>query len=796
MSASFEVAPVENCTRWPAFGFLVFAIACLVQIVPMPGPVIRLANPMAWTWFVEGWQAAFGKAPTEATWRTLSLAPKSSSERAVRWLALFGTAKASAHVARKKKAWRMALRTVLATSLVVLGIGILQSLTGTSRVLFVYEPKAEILPLSTFISSNHATVFCGFASLCGFGLALRVRGRETAETVIAAVVGLVNMILMLEFGAISAIGAYWVALTLLIGGFFLRRGRDDDGSSLVSGTVKITSCLGLTGPIVVLIMGRLGWFGIDNCEVVHRFNTWLTKEAVERIAMIRAGWQAAGDFWVAGAGAGTTSYVIPSYIDWSVVRPASIPTIENAPVEWGYEFGVPLALVGGVLLAGYLVLAVRRWYRSRRLRYAVVSAVAVFLAINAQFHFPFFALGLSIPMVFVMEVGLNYRKRRSCHTRSGWLKGLPKLGGPSALVALVAIAGGLYWGYQARSLNTDQFSVDSARHSIRQRPADSLLYAQLSVAARKSEQAIRSVRLAEHAFERNPTAGSALFVCRAYREVGQPKKALKWCGDVFGGRFSNVPLEWYKQELLGLFQRGDQLGEVLAEAPRDRWEDVCRSLEKRGAHIQQVQLGLELSEQGGSAVEPFECIVRGYLSLDRTMLAELWARRMIEATRDGTPEQRAAAYAMLVRALRIRGSHDEARKVAQTAIARYGGEGDLAVGVVRLRHDRPDEASAIEVRAMRHARETLCYNDRTQELWCWLAEGWIDEQRKEYNEAREVYRRIARELDHPEILAEYYARRGACTELRRFVNRLRQDGRLTDKQKSRLQRTEDACINP
>ncbi|MFB6372163.1 MAG: O-antigen ligase family protein, partial [Bradymonadaceae bacterium] len=609
----------------PALAFWLFATVCLVQLVPVPGVVQSWVNPQGWELYSEGWALLFGASEAVPA-RMISLDPSDTAADAARWLA-YGSIAVFVGIRSRDRTFRDWVPWVVGASA---GVGLLagsaQELGNADKVLFVYEPAAHLRPLTTFINPNHAALFYGIAGLAAFGAAARAQSRnQVAKAIFAALASTVLLLLMFEFNSLGSNGAILGGvLALAVGVFAVIRERSHDKGQrrrrlLAAGALAI--------PVGLLIIGFASIFGptpIRDLFWDSSAGMWVEARIDARIHLVEGGWKAARDFPWLGAGAGALDRMLAPYLDWSAVKVAAVPeTVENEPVDWLVSFGFPVAIVGLMLLAGYLAGALRDLVRQPGYGVSIAFGVAVAVLVGVQFHFPFRALGLGLPIVCLMESGLASASK----SRMGWTRTrIPTRSvvvGTTGVAIGVALAGALAmdWEADARGVTeSGEFTEAQLRSATRAIPSDGRLYASAALAAVDRNDTTAAVARAKHAREVRPTAEMTRFLGSMYRHAGDEKSAVREYRRLFGGAFEGVPGDWIGEHLLANFRDPETLAEILADAEADYWSRAYRRIEERFDEMTAIQFGIALTEHRPKAYKPYRLVYGSYLSQNRYQL--------------------------------------------------------------------------------------------------------------------------------------------------------------------------------
>lgn len=788
----------------PSVAFLLGVIVCALQLIPLPEDVVGLLSPQAGELFHEGWVAMFGESPG-SRWRMLSLAPAKTAGWGLRWLALILIAVLAARRATDRYSVKSILRAVVIAGSVVAAVGFAQNVIGTERILFVYEPSASIRPWTTFVSGNHAAVFYLFCGLSAVALAIRQWWNRLPEALAAGCAAILFLWLGFGYQSTASVVAFLSIMTVFCA---LLVARDPRAETRHSGRALavITGLLGLGTTIIgAQVFGLMPQGVKERLSEIAPVLSWeqWREELVVRIELIRAGLQSASEFWGIGAGGGATGYVLAPNIDWSVVRPASIPTVENELVGWLVEYGVLFGLGLAVLFVSYVWFGIQRFRQRRRFRYAVGLCTAVFAVIVAQFHFPLTALGIALPMVALMEVTL-FPVRRSEEDQEEWdLRRILKRGvfrvptsvarGGLPLVGIFFILfsfGSLTWNVDATEVAGTELSGESRIESgmlvrtVWLTPSDGHIYIRGAAKARARGESEAALRRAEYAFEVEPKANFGILLAREYQRSDRIEDAIDVYRKIFSDRYDAIPPEWISEILVPSLERPSDLARALINAEPDHWHDAAQSLKETRGPSSAASLGLELADMLPGKVAGYEIAVASYLRMEQYILAELWARRLIERNLSTDKGETPAGFDLLLKVLRGRGEVQRAREVAVLAIQKTPSSESVALQVASVLTNTTDAVSEAEIDAVSDALSLVCRHGGKpwRQSLCWRTEGWLAEQRGELDQAGHAYRRIAEKLDQPRRYLSFLLRHDECGEMSDY---------LTERQQRRAKNTDD-----
>jgi hypothetical protein len=763
----------------PSLAFWLLASISLIQLVPLPPSVIELASPTRWAHFQEGWTVLFpDRAPSDA-WMPLSLDPEQTADRSLRWLVLAMIALLAANHAHLRHAWRDTLRMVTISGVVVLAVGAIQLVAGAEKVLFLYAPEASIKAYTTFISPNHAAVFFGLASICSFALALRSFEHNMAEAAGATLIGVILMVAMAEQDSVGATIGFGLSISALIGLFLqsrqARRIFARRRAKLLSlGVLTLPFAI----PVVILLALRFGPSWVSERFLASDLGQWLEREGGTRVELMSAALEGSGDYPLIGAGAGSIGRVLSPYLDWSILPMGVVPTIENEPVQWLLEFGWVVGPIAIILLATYLWFAFRAHTQGNRLRSGVALAAGLFLAFNAQFHFPFFALGIAVPAVFVLETALSRTASSKTHpfgdgyastdhrfVRRGVALTI------SGAMALSLLAGTMYEVHFAAAVDADRPEGKLERLN-RLTPTEGELYARASRVADGNAQ-VR--RLAAHAVELEPTAQMKLFLAQTLWSTGERDDAIAAYQEVFGEAYPRVHRAWISKYLVPVVREPEAIATALRDGNKEQWQAAARACRAQLGTTEETRFAIALVEQRPQDYAPYRLLIESYLHTKQYDLAELWSRLLIARSLEGPNGEAPAGKALLVTSLWQQGKRKAAHALVLEDLERITMNEALAMLVMRLRTEDPRQAAPAEVEAVSRFRSSYCSepNGRQRQMWCWVAEGWLAEREERLRDAQFAFERIQRKLDAPEFVGTFFVRHEMCLELNELISRLK-----------------------
>ncbi len=777
----------------PTLGLALFALVCLLQVLPVPGWLQQLLNPVGYAAYIDSWQLAMPGQEVSTRWRSLSLEPQKTAASGLRWLALVFFSVTVANIGFSRGVWRKLLWTVMASGAVVWGIGLAQEALGTNLFLGFYKAEIPVLSLSTFVNKNHAAVFFGLVSLAAFAFVMQEYRDRVAQTIGAAAIGILSLVLMAMHQSDGTELAYGLGLLIIGAGLSLRMGAAQAARRRLAEVARTqwTALLTSLASAMVLFAWMMGseWFAEKFEE--SDFGRWLDDKGRGRWYMLRAAVSGARDYWRFGSGSGSLELTLPSYVDWGVLRSGMTATIENEPVEWLMTMGVLVTLVGGGLLLSGL------WFGRRGLsgyekgaRYIAAFGMSLYMLIVAMFHFPFYVLGLVLPFVVMVEYASAPRKissktgqLRSASAghiylpyRAGWW-----LIGVGAVVGVTLFVS-CYFTYDFDKSTAFQEGeapvVENVERWVRTLPTDSELFARLSIYEREQGNFERSAELADRSYVLLPNSRHLLFRARAHARVkseNSDKNTIKDRPETIAlyqelfrkDRFADVTQPWIDRFMIHDVRTAKARAEVLSEAPPVTWIYAADKILASKGQMAAVDFSIELIERFPESVEAHLAMIRIYEKSKLPGLAELWARVLVSKNLLGLPDESPPGYQELIGLLVAQNNREEAWKLLQGAAEMNVLDGALLGHVLALRPKEPGDASAEQVRLIEHAHRKYCASPIADARLrtCWDGESWLHDLRGHEEEAQIVYRRIMAKWNEPVPLAEFLARHGKCQQL-------------------------------
>lgn len=728
-----------------------------LQLVPVPVAVLEVLQWEGARIWREGWSLAF---ESEAPWRPLTMDAAATADRGLRWTVL-GLASWTAANLPSARRWRSIYRSVLIAGVVTLAVGATSRALDPTTFFGIYEPTIPFRGPSPFVSTNHAASFYGLCGLVGLGgLAMR-REEHPVEASVSGVLGLLFLALAAVHDSDAVMAALGLSVVVFVVGFVVRSSR---GSALRE---QIKSHAGrlLAGLVSTTCVFLIAWWigALESIQKLVLSPLEGSESALNRSEIMSAALRASTDYPLVGAGGGAVDVTVGRYVDWTALRPASIPVVENDPVEWLLTYGW---LAGGVAIALFCLaaaLAARRLSKpSRGERWILASALFVFGGCVSLFHFPYFALGVSLPLLVAIE-GMTSPRKPAEPRELSWSGhiGVSRVASWIGLV-VVGLAGGAF--FALHQANQVEFDAEPAE-LVAARPSDGRVFAELAARSLEEDPA-RAVELARWSAELDAAPDAKVFLARTLGRADQDEESAQVYRDLLASPVEAglVRAGWLVQDL----ERAEDRATALSKADGRRIQQVVRAIGRAEGPPAATDTILIVAETRNDDPAVHRAAVDTFMALGAFDLAELWAQSVSQRkiAEDGTP----IGPELLAQVALAQKKNEEARRIAREALAQEDPGERLAIVYLTILPDVV-EADDAEAEAVARATEIACVSPvpKGRRKLCWLAKAWSAERAGAHDEATIILQRIASRLDAPQFLAHFWRRRGRCLELQRLV---------------------------
>lgn len=367
-------------------GLALLAVSALtlLQILPVPGFLIRVLNPGAAELFdlVLSGTGLWG----ESNWRALSLDPPATSRELLKFVSYALIFIVIVNYFNRQHRARQLLKVISWGGFVVALTGLLSKLAGLSAIYGIHPVPPGTFFFSTFVNSNHLAGFLGLCAPVSFGLSLSSRSRQGRYLYgFLGIIAAVGVFMSLSRGGIVA---------FLLGCIFL---------CIYATTRRVWKLkqVVLVQAVVAVVLSVAGYLAYNT--IIAEMKTLGDVEAIRTSDKIR-GWEGAlpmmKDHPVVGIGRGAYSTVYPRYQTTEstfTYTHAENGVLQNM-VEWGPIFG--LLFMGAFVLVFFLGM------RRARSSYGMGGCLtAIFtLALHNLVDFNLEMGGVALPFVVLLGV--------------------------------------------------------------------------------------------------------------------------------------------------------------------------------------------------------------------------------------------------------------------------------------------------------------------------------------------------------------------------------------------------------
>ncbi|RAL20510.1 hypothetical protein DL240_17065 [Lujinxingia litoralis] len=743
----------------PAAVFGLFGVTALVQALPLPAGLVGLLSPNSARALELTWEAAYGSSP-QVGFRSLSLDARASTAHALKWFALCAAALAASNLGRWRGLRRQGIWVAVAAAALVALAGVLQALSGTEKMLGVYQASLSPRAWAPFVSTNHAATYYGLAALMAGGGALvwarRHRPLAAALMVSAAIFGSLAIAHRSQ-GALLALGAGALAAGAMIAAHATRQRSQP-----------------MVGPKMLLVLGVLA-AALTAAALLLPEHLSLAEPMGQtslavRLHLSKAALSAAGDFWLTGAGAGAVSQALPAYLDPHLVGMHSVPTIENEPVEWLFGFGLLVGPAGLLLLAMSIFYLVRSTLRaSNPLLGALSVGLAAALAMSSVFHFPFFTLGISLPVVMLIELCTS----RHGEQEDGYHRRLTPRAYRLVLAGLgtaTLLTAALHWGLYAE--DSPESGEPDYQHILARYPTDVATLTDLSVEARQAGEYERALALAERALALNPFPQQGLVVARALAANDRHQEAAERWRALYAEPHL-APASWLESFLLRDLRAPELRARALGRASEMFLAYALDRCAKVDSPQAAAELGLALLGERPTSPAVHLGLTRIYRELKLWELSELWASQLLAQDLREAPQSQQEALRELLQIYHRLERPEEAERLARRALSRGWLGADAARDLMATLPPAtdPEDATTPRQALLLRAYEIGCappLRPRDQRI-CWRNAAAFAEAAGELRRAQMFLERVSRKHHDPRDLGRFLVRQKNCVELATLV---------------------------
>ena len=747
----------------PSLAFAAMALVCLVQLIPIPSGLYQLLQPTGMAAVEANWQLAFDES-SPARWHLLSLDPHQTTTHALRWTALSAVAALASQVITDRRGRRRWLGVIIIVGALVAIAGTIQQISGTDKILGVYSAQYVPRSYSPFVSTNHAATFFGLIALVAIAYGVDHLRRSPLQASLGAVGATTGILLCAAHASDGALLALAIGVALFaVSVITWLSGRTRFGRH----RVRVATIGALITFFVVTVAAT---FVPDKWTVVQQEDSVFAGTSFElRVHMAQAVMEGSTDFALAGSGAGSVERVLPPYLNWFEIGPATIPTIEAEPIEWALTMGPAVALLALLCFCFVVARTVPHIWRLRGRRGPATACIfAIFLAIIAMFHFPFTALGISVVAVVVIEACLD-RKRDQLHLVGSRKKALIFVVALSTVVAgmLAARATVLEPGTETHLEVEDEQALRQALHRY---PTDGVLWSAMSLHQRSLGKHQRALSYAERAVELRPHIQQEFLLAASLANADERQRAAEVYQSLFHQERTGAgtAASWSRRRLPTDLPTAELRATAFADASPSLWRRFLRTInDDETDPTAPIDFALALVEIRPDRPEAHLMLIERFDSADQRELAEMYTRMLIARDLEGPDGERPAGLLFLLTLLHEDERTTEARNLAHRAFDAGRASPELGRAVLRLLPDEPDLLDPGHERLFNAAHDIGCVPpyQRGHRQLCWQSEAFLAEIEGDIDRAATYLRRIERLHDDPRPLARLFARHRRCRDL-------------------------------
>jgi O-antigen ligase len=479
----------------PLIVLLGIAIALTaVQLIPLPDGVLAALNAPGNELRSDG-AALAGTAP----WPAISVDPASTLRALAILVALLGVALLGLRIASSERGRYLVLAGVAIACGLAAAVTGLHTLLNAGSLYGVYEPRHATPPiLGPLLNPNHLGGLMAIGAVLAIGLMFHHRQAAQLRVlwVVIAISCSATAMASLSRGATLALGlGVATTIALLIAGR-LRTSSDADSRprrALIN-EVPITIVIAFGLAVAVYTSAGKVADQLENTSLVE------LNQPLSKYAAWQSSFQLVDEAPWLGIGRGALE---PAFT--RVHEPSAYVTfshLENEYIQAVVEWGVPGAIVLGLVFAWCIVIAGKRW-RDGALAAAALGACAAIL-FQSSVDFGIELLGIAVPMVLVATTLLGVRLRES---RPGGLAvvrvGVVLALVASAVVLVLPITRTIQEDHDALTASSDT-TLEAATEVMARHPLDYLAFGEAAAGMVRTGDA-RAAKFLNHALRLHPT---------------------------------------------------------------------------------------------------------------------------------------------------------------------------------------------------------------------------------------------------------------------------------------------------
>lgn len=540
------------------------AIVCAIQLVPIPA-FFSIQNMDLFSTYL---------GQDELPWRPLSMDPYQTADRGLRFLTIGLLAFSVASIA-KGNFYRRANFWVLVGGWFVLAFGLVLWLSQTTTF-FGFEQSVRFRSASPFVNTNHGASY--FALLTLGAILNFENGKSKPFAILSGITFLCVFLFHGSLGVDLVFGS-----VLLVYGLLKFR---PNTKQLLKGSMILTS--------IVVFLILLFWMDVLPIDALEQ----LIRQSSSRLELTKGGFGLARSWPIFGAGLGSTDTSILAQIDWTRIRPASIPTIENELLEF---FGTGGILVGGVILGAHLFLSydgLRTAVLDRKKRrHRWHGLFWLFFVGIVSLHFPWFTLGLAFPFVLFIQ---------STSTRLDPLRSPLIFVIGIVVLLLIFLSATLFW---------------QGRTDLNARPLASETWINLATESVKKGDLATALQFAEQAKTVDPRPRTHHYLARLVAKNGDTERAIGLYSVAFADKPANNRLI---TDMLTDIPTASDRNRILEKQNDEGWLRAARISQYFFDADQAIALAFDTiqNQNRESAARRFAAEV--FIELNQIELARIW----------------------------------------------------------------------------------------------------------------------------------------------------------------------------
>lgn len=310
---------------WPLVSTLLLCLALwtVISVIPLPLAFIDHASPAA----AILWRNTFTHFQPNTGWATLSIDPVASWHEAAKWSCYTLAAAHAARRARSNGSCREAATLVSAACLMVCLVTWAHYFVGAKTVFGFYHPKALSAdsPIGPLLNPNNLAGVANLGTFCALG---RLKGRDSLIPkpliAISILVGISTVFLSGSRGGLAS---------LAVGGLIAAYLWSPAESATWSKTQR-----SLAAGAIGIVLSAVIWVRLK-----PQFAGKLLADDLAKLSGLADIAPAAKDYWAFGIGRGAFETLSEQY--WSEGYNVVAQKVENLPLSWMVEWGLPVSLL-------------------------------------------------------------------------------------------------------------------------------------------------------------------------------------------------------------------------------------------------------------------------------------------------------------------------------------------------------------------------------------------------------------------------------------------------------------------